>query len=428
MLNKAEWLTDKYIMLMLLVFPLWTGFEGYASLTVSKYLFFVIATGAWLLGLSIGLVLDRRALAKPRPCQYCCFLFMAALCLSAAFSPYGKETLIGAGRYDGLITLLLYGCIFLGISAFGRMRRLYLYLLAASATLCCVVALLQLYDVNALWLFPSGLSYYDSGVKYSGAFLGTIGNVDVLAAFFALSIPVFAAAPIVSGKRRDLWLLLPAALCVYVLYRSGVASGMLALILAAPVCGPYLAFIMGKKRLCRALIFTGAGLAAVGLAAVYFWPGSSGTVWELSQMLRGNVQDSFGSSRILIWRDCLSLVRERPLLGGGPDTLTLRTALGFSRYVPETGRTLSNHVDNAHNEFLGYLVNTGLLGLAGYLSVLGASLTSALRLRKNPLISAMACGAVCYLIQSFFGLGLCVIVPLPWIFLGLICSNSEEKE
>ena len=39
--------TDIYVFVMLLVFPLFTGFKGYAAVTVSKYLFFVICTALW---------------------------------------------------------------------------------------------------------------------------------------------------------------------------------------------------------------------------------------------------------------------------------------------------------------------------------------------------------------------------------------------
>lgn len=89
--------------------------------------------------------------------------------------------------------------------------------------------------------------------------------------------------------------------------------------------------------------------------------------------MQGNIKDSFGSSRILIWRKSLELVPERMLLGGGPGTLSLRLDVNFSRFVEETGQTLSSSVDNAHNDYLGILVNTGLLSLAAYLA---AQLTS----------------------------------------------------
>ncbi|MEG1633315.1 MAG: O-antigen ligase family protein [Oscillospiraceae bacterium] len=423
-MKEARWLTDKYICLMLLVFPVWTGFHGYAALTLSKFAFFAGATLLWLLALAVCLVWRRPALKKPTAPQLCCMAFAAAACLSAALSPFGSETLLGASRWDGLLTLLLYALIFLAISAFGEVKPYYVNLLAVSATVCSCIAILQLSDVNAAWLFPDGLSYYDSGILYSGAFLGTIGNTDLLAAFFSLCIPVFVASAFFAKESRAKLLLLPAALCLYVLLRSGVASGALALPLAALICVPYYVNHRFKRRRLTALfIALSAALVIAGLLVVYNWQGESGSVWELSRVLHGDLRDSFGSSRIRIWRESLMLIRERPLLGGGPDTLSLRSAVDFSRYVPESGLTLSVHVDNAHNEFLNYLVNIGLLGFLPYLALCCLSLARWLR----GAAPALGCGLLCYFIQSFFGLGLCIVVPLVWIFMGLLSAPSPSE-
>ena len=37
-------------------------------------------------------------------------------------------------------------------------------------------------------------------------------------------------------------------------------------------------------------------------------------------------------------------------------------------------------------------------------------------------------GLVCYLVQSLFGLGLCLVAPIAWVYMGLICSKIEEGE
>ena len=46
-------ITDGYIYLMLFLFPLFTGFEGYANITFSKYVFFVSASALWLITISV---------------------------------------------------------------------------------------------------------------------------------------------------------------------------------------------------------------------------------------------------------------------------------------------------------------------------------------------------------------------------------------
>ena len=147
---------------------------------------------------------------------------------------------------------------------------------------------------------------------------------------------------------------------------------------------------------------------------------SSGTVFELRQFLRPAAQDSFGSSRLGIWRACLKLIPERPLLGGGPGTLALRLDIRFSRFVPETGQALSTFVDNAHNVYLGALVDTGFFGLFALLGVLAVSAVNGIRCRRDPLILSILLGAVCCAIHAFFGLGLCLSAPLFWLLLGVI--------
>lgn len=154
-------------------------------------------------------------------------------------------------------------------------------------------------------------------------------------------------------------------------------------------------------------------------------PGRSGTVYELSRILRGDFSPGFGSSRLGIWKETLALVPERPLLGGGPGTLALRVDIRFSRFVPETGQTLSTYVDNAHNEYLGFLADLGIPGLALYLGAMGRHLFL-LPAVAGPRVP-WGCALVCYWIQAFFGLGLCLTAPLLWLSWGLFLSGGRQE-
>lgn len=489
-LRLARLITDKYILLMLLVFPLFTGFEGYRRITASKFIFFAAATALWLLCLAACAAGGRRA--------WRCFLspalggilaFLLAACLSALFSPYGVKVLLGAGRFGGLLTLLLYGCAAIGVAKLASPRYSYVICLALSVTGCCVPAVLQLLGQNPLRLFPSGLSYYDAHILYDGEFLGTIGNVDLLSAFLCLALPLFLSTYISAGG-STVWLLLPCGLGFFVLAVSRVSGGAVALLAVSAVMAPLLAaeqrrfsrtlfalsilaaalsaalafhaeydgrsaeislrfgrapllmlgaaallapaaFLAGKARafpspskLRRAILIAELLALLLFLGLVYHRPWGDGTVYELSRVLHGEIRDSFGSSRIRIWKAVLALVPERPLLGGGPDTLALRLNVVFSRLVPETGRTLTVSVDNAHCEYLGILADLGILGLLSYLAAMAASVFSRDRWRaKN---APLGLGLLCYWVQSLFGLGLCLVAPVMWIFWGLFLSEPGE--
>ena len=97
-MEKARWLTDKYICLMLLVFPLWTGFGGYASITRSKYLFFLTVTLAWLLGLLLCFIFRGARPPRFRASAWCAACFMAAAALSALLLRKAPDVARGIAR------------------------------------------------------------------------------------------------------------------------------------------------------------------------------------------------------------------------------------------------------------------------------------------------------------------------------------------
>lgn len=492
--NFPFWITDKYIYIMLLIFPLFTGFSGYTQLTVSKYIFFSVVTAIWLAAIIFCNIRSflRKRVHLDISVELFVFAFLFFCCISAIISEFGTSVLIGEGRYDGLITILLYVGIFFGISSFGRPKESYVYAAAVSMSINCVIAVLQLFGLNPLSLFPGDLIYYDSGIKYSSVFLGTIGNADLFSAFLCLMLPLVSAYYITS-KARSLWLLPAIALSSFCLFACGVSGGILALTLCLLTVAPFIitsgeklrrsleaALIIAlslvicfsfkadketagvsvtlvfSQRACLAAflcacfaalrialnkcefhgktllkIMTGLsiGAAVCGLAVVFFWHGAQGTLHEMSQTIHGKPEDKFGSSRILIWRNVLKLVPSHLLFGGGPGTLPLRLDFSFSRFVPETGATLSTSVDNAHNEYLGILVNTGLLSLLSYLAAQFQSLFKAAKsARSSPFIACLSCSLLCYWIQAFFGLGIFIVTPFMWLFWGLLISGFRHNE
>ena len=182
--------------------------------------------------------------------------------------------------------------------------------------------------------------------------------------------------------------------------------------------------ILGRQQ-CGVGVFSSCACSACKNRQ-RFCPVSSGTLFELSQVLHGHLEDSYGSSRVLIWRKLLALVPAHPLFGGGPGTLALRLDLHFSRTVAETGKTISTFVDNSHNVYLGILVNTGALSLAAYLAAMTATLRDTARSRAV-LAAPLACALLCYWVQDFFGLGLFLVAPLMWIFWGLAAAKSAAE-
>ncbi len=422
-LDRARWVTDKYILIMLGLFPLFVGFSGYGNITASKFWFFAAATGVWALAALVlligGLAAGERYALRVRPAHLAVGIYLAVCGLSAAASGYGVVCLTGANRYDGYLTMLLYGLIFFGTSWLAVPRRRYAWALGLSAGICCAIALLQLAGLDPFRLYPEGTNYYDKYIAYNSAFLGTIGNAGLFAAYLCLAGPLLTVFAALSDRRRDRLLLIPAGLCLGLLLACDVDAGVLALAGCALVSVPVV-----LRRHGRAAALVSAAAVLAGLAVLWFWPGESGTVYEISQVLHGRLSDEFGSHRGQIWKQAWELFRQKPWLGSGPGTASLRFDILW--YSDVRGQTVS--VTNAHNVYLGHLVNVGALGLAGYLAAIVCAAVTWLRRRHTgALYPALGAAMVCYLIQDFFGLGLCITAPMLWVVWGLLETPASGE-
>jgi len=414
--------TDLYLFLMLGIFPLLFGADGYLGITAVKFRAFVLLSGVYLLAVLIsGLVLRRR---KPQPrrgltatqCLVLAYLLLSAV--SALLSPWRSQTLLGMTRSEGLLTICLYGLVFLAVSRWGRPAVWQLWVFGAAMTVFCAISFLQLAGGNPFGLYPDGTGYSDGNVLYAGQFLGTVGNVDLDAALLSLAVPAFCLGIFRLRGARTFLLAVPAACCLVLTVLMRVSAGLLGAVGGLVLSLPLLGRDCREKRL---LTFGVGGLLLAALAAVWLCPGLPGMLGEAHELLHGRAEDSFGNGRILIWRNVWALVRERPLFGGGPDTLYARMAEHVYRWNNYAlGGVVSVSTDVAHNEYLNILVCQGLFALAAYLSALGCS--AALWLRRSDRPAVLVCGGAVlgYGIQAFFGFSMCLTAPLFWICLALL--------
>jgi O-antigen ligase len=387
-------------------------------------MFFFIATGLWaaavLALLGIGAIRGEVFGPVVRPSHIAVAAYLIVGGVSAMVSEYGSVCLMGAGRYDGYLTTVCYGLIFFGVSLLAVPRRRYAWALAVSVTVCGIIVLLQLAGLDPLGLYPEGTNYYDKYEAYNGAFLGTIGNVDILAAYLCLATPLLTIYGILSEYRWDTLLVLPGMLGLGILLVCDVDAGLVALAGCILITVPV---VLRKKRASAIAGGISGGVVAAGLVGLYFWPGQSGTLWEMSQVLHGNLADDFGSSRGEIWKRGWALFREKPWLGGGPGTAAKRFDIHWSRYIESLGTERRVYVDNAHNFYLGQLMDVGALGLLCYLGAAVCSLVTWIqRRREGAFFPALGSAFVCYMIQDFFGLGLCLSQPMLWVVWGLLES------
>lgn len=135
-----------------------------------------------------------------------------------------------------------------------------------------------------------------------------------------------------------------------------------------------------------------------------------------------------GQIRLIIWRGAIDIIKSSPLLGTGPETFVS----SYYKFRPASHNQTTEwqfFYNKAHNEFLNYLANTGILGLATYSAFL---LIVLFRLtRKNPqeklpiATKAAIASTIGYLTTIFFGFS---TVATQTTFFLIIASAMVLKE
>lgn len=148
----------------------------------------------------------------------------------------------------------------------------------------------------------------------------------------------------------------------------------------------------------------------------------------LSTYLRFN--ENWGTGRGMIWSHLLEAYAKFPLqnkvFGNGLDT----TRIIMNTYFPTEGLGM---YDNAHNEFIQYLVTSGILGLSFYIITCATLLKGLYHfIQKEPFALGIFSIILCYLIQSFVNINQPITTPLFFIFIGIggcciRCFGQEEK-
>lgn len=479
-------------MVWLAVFPFLQG-GTYSSITRAKWEIMLALTGLSAACAAAAVLWRREKGGKIRLTwlHAAGLTYFALVGLSAVFGAWADHTgesgrltvLWGAYRYEGLITQMCYGLVFLSMSLIRvRVRPL---VTAASLGLLgyCAVVGLQYAGVNVWGLFPAGTS-----ILTNYEFQGPIGNIDMVVGY--VSIVMAAALGGFAGLKKACWLWFAAGLagvlltlCMEVQCGLVMLAGLLFLLLllamkepqarwrAAVILAGVLAMLTARLLLAfpwldgvdavclrmdawrfiplaagmmviipavllrkhpgrglrlRTVMLAAAGLVLLAVAAVYLLPIPAGNgLWELQQILHGRAQDSFGSERIGVWRLTLEICRDNLLWGTGPDVFLH----AMDHHLWQTGQSLVQRFDNPHNLFLGVLVNSGLPALGLYVTLtLGASAAAAARLRRDGEVLPLMMAVVCYLLQGMFTFSICLVTPMFWAALGMLAGQMSDRK
>ena len=436
-LKPLHVVTTVFITLAITLQLLFFGQNGYAAMAQAKNTVFYCVSGGYilvmLLLLAESLLLGKLSfrglwtmIRQSTWVQRLIFAYALFTVLSALLSEYPITSWLGAVRHEGTLTILVYcfSCLF--VSRFFEPKRWMLVVLGCAVGALSLICILQLHGGNPFSLYPGGYSYADADVSYAGAYLGTIGNVDLLAAVFCVLIPILWCAILRGEKRERFFLLLPLGMALYVLIRMNVLAGFVGVFGGGALCVPVVLRASNKTRF---LVFLGLAAAALaGLAVLLFFDIGEGMLHELHELLHGRAELSFGSGRIYIWKSVLKEVPKHPWFGAGPDTMA-NAGIAFSTYSDDAQLVSAAVVDCAHSEYLNVLYHQGIFALLAYLGALVCVLVKWVRgAAKNPVTAIAGCAVLCYAVQAMFSISQNISAPYFWLALGILECSSHAGD
>lgn len=424
-----------YLILFASFHLLFFDFSGYVHIFETKVLSFCLINIPFIILTIVMLFLAGRSGSvlniikrKISLSHICVFLYFLFTLISALLSSHFPQTVFGVSRFEGLFTTALYCFTFFAVSFIPcRLDKVFITF-CISVSLLCVVCIIQFFGFNPFSLYPDGMNFYDAGRLYTTAFAGTIGNTNLLGAFICIALPLITVILIKAKTRLRFLLLIPVLLLTITAVKMDVDSTILALIIVFIITLPFI-IGFGKKK---SIIYFGI-LLLLGLCFIlfiYFCPPPDGMLKEASEILHGNISETFGSGRIRIWKNVISEISDSPVFGKGPDTMLLENFKPFSRYYPALGKVKTASIDVAHNEPLNILYHQGILGLTAYLGFIIFTLITWWKNKSNTTVLALGVAFICYFLQSLFTFSMCLSAPYFWICAGLIVgiSNKSIKE
>lgn len=405
-------------------------------------------------------------------------LFSLINFLSAMFSEYQSDVWFGENsRYQGAAMILLYVLVYFVVSRNYSSSQSFLLCLLFSFSIVSLLGVLNCFNVDT-FCFYSSLSQ-----GYKKTYISTIGNINFYSSYMCLIFPVVVYGYCQTKKRlsRAIYtvVLIIGSFGIMVTSSESFVIGFSTAMIVIP-------FLLNEKEKLKK--FFGAIILIILSTQIYLfiYKMAEKKNIKLSQLLDlltspivlivsvfliiifllllhkkldwykrtylfftviffislitsfvlsntiglgildkvFKITEDWGTYRGGIWKQLLTIFSEFDLkekfFGIGPEAL-----YNITEPLEIHGNL---KLDQAHNEYLQYLMTTGILGLLSYISLIITILVSVVKkLKHNTLALALIIGLISYWVQAIVNIAQPITTPIMYIFVACIGGMLYNK-
>ena len=427
-----------------------------------------------------------------KPMDIAVFGFLASSAVSVLFSSYKADALLGSsGRCMGLCFVLILTGLYYALSRSYKIHKKELFGYCTAFGIVAAIAFLQFFGINfgglytklndstiaayystigninvvssyiclclpfIMYLFCTVKGIFRSAGLYIFSFFGfcfmIIVNTD--SGYIGMAAAFCAVAYIVAKNRGQFYRVLlldgtflltprfvnyiyeslggstkPLSDMAVLLGESDILIIAAVILLVASVAIIRVKITRVSSIIIRITVVIFALLIVIGIsgAIIYFTVFDTNTeLGFLENYLR--FSDKWATERGEIWTMTMDSYSGLPfikkLFGCGPDTLLLLLSENYNDRMLVTG-----YVDNAHNEFMNYLVNHGIVGLGFYLAMIFIALKKCTERAGQSIVhGGLFAVVISYACQSVVNISQPLTTPFYFIIMFMCCCDMVGK-
>jgi len=266
----------------------------------------------------------------------------------------------------------------------------------------------------------------------------TLGQPNWLASYLVLILPISLAFTFFYKENKvKLIFTVSSSLIFFTIILTNSRAGLLGLLVSFVI----FALFMGTKAIKGNIKLISALCTVFVIITLLFSPNLTSRITDFvtsqKQPISQSTQDvkptqssltsggtDSGQIRLIVWQGALDVIKSSPILGTGPETFVS----SYYKFRPQAHNQTTEwqfFYNKAHNEFLNYAANTGLLGLFSYMTFLALTILTIFKLKNTTIVQkSIVAGIIGYLITIFFGFS---TVSTQIIFFLVIIAALSDK-
>src|SRR5258708_5134601 len=383
---------------------------------VGVYIFTTLIVAFWI----VKMIQQNKIIFKRTILDIPVLLFLGSQIISTIISIDPHTSFFGYySRFNGgLLSTICYSLLYWAfISNFSAKNcRKLIKTILISATIVAVYGIFEHFGHSFSCVIVRGAFNDDCWVQdVRSRVFATLGQPNWLAAMLVAVMPLALSnvnAKKLQDRKNIIWIGVSILFFACILFTKS-RSGLLGLAVA------YLIFwLFNLSKLRFAIAISSVFLIIAGVFGTPWTPALRLSGFGVEAVQSKQITDQgeggteSGAIRAIVWKGAIDVFKHNSVFGTGVETF----GYSYWQYRPVEHNNISEWdflYNKAHNEYLNFSANTGIIGLISYAILIG---TSIFILRKNP---ALLAGYVSILITNFFGFSVVVISLLFFLMPGM---------